>query len=211
LGQSQYGEAANAFREASKIEPLNPDFYVNAAIAEMQTERFGPEKTQIAKATELLKKALHLNPEKPRTSYYWALNRRSLGFVGEAETILRKLAKDFPTDREVQRQYGQTLYRLGKFAEARLAFSQVNIIDPTDSDAFRFLSILFKLNGSIFQAENAQKNYLLWRDDPNVDIIANKFYSAHPEWADVRTAGKIYSENSPKRPTITGENAAAER
>jgi tetratricopeptide (TPR) repeat protein len=211
LGQSQYGEAANAFREANKIEPLNPDYYVNAAIAEMQTERFGPEKTQLAKATELLQKALNLNPEKPRTNYYWALNRRSLNLVGEAETILQKLAKDFPNDREVQRQYGQTLYRLGKFDRARSAFLRVNIIDPTDAGAFQYLSPLFTQAGLSDEAKAANKNYLLWRDDPLSDVIANKFYTAHPEWSDVRIPGRIYSDNSPKRPTITGGNAAGER
>jgi Flp pilus assembly protein TadD len=211
LGQAQYGEASNAFRKAAEIEPNNPDFCVNAAIAEMQTERFGPEMEQIAKATQLLQKAIKLEPNKPRTNYYWAINRRSLGLLNDAESILQKLSKDFPTDREVQRQLGQIQYRLGKFDLARKAFSTVNIIDPTDADSFRFLSILYKQNGLIFESNEAQKNYLLWRDDPNADIIANKFYNAHPEWADVRTAGKIYSENSPKRPTITGENAAAER
>ncbi len=211
LGQMQYGEAANTFRKASEIEPLNPDFYVNAAISEMQTERFGVEKEQLEKATLLLKKAIKLEPNKPRTKYYWAINRRSNGLLAESETILAGLAKDFPNDREVQRQYGQILYRLNKFDEARQAFSRVNIIDPTDANAFQFLSTIFATKGLFDESKFVQKQYLLWRDDPNADIIANKFFSNHPEWADVRTPGKIYSQNSPRRFPFTGENIAAER
>ena len=211
LGQMQYGPASDAFRKASEINPADANLIVNAAIAEMQTERYGPEKTQIRKAGELLQKALLIAPESNRAKYYWALVRRSEGATEEAAEILNKLAGEYPNDREIQRQLGQTLYRLGRYDEARAAFLAVNRIDPTDAGAYQFLSPLLAGAGLLNESREAQKNYLLWRDDPSADVVANRFFTAHPEWADVRVPGKIYGEDSPRRPNIIGTDAAAER
>ncbi|MCD9189203.1 MAG: tetratricopeptide repeat protein [Pyrinomonadaceae bacterium] len=211
LGQMQYGAASEAFRKASEVDPSDANLLVNAAIAELQTERYGPELTQLGKAKELLEKALATAPENNRAKYYFALVRRSEGATEEAAGILAKLALEYPNDREVQRQFGQTLYRLGRFDEARIAFLTINRIDPTDAGAYQFLSPLFAGSGLIKEAQEAQKNYLLWRDDPQSDVVANRFYAAHPEWSDVRVPGKIYSSESPERAEITGEDAAAER
>jgi len=105
--------------------------------------------------------------------------------VQEAADLLGKIAVDYPNDREVQRQLGQTLYRLGRYDEARQSFLTINRIDPTDAGAYQFLSPLFANLGLSKESEAAQKNYLLWRDDPLADVVANRFYTAHPEWADV--------------------------
>lgn len=211
LGQAQYGFASEAFRQASQIDPTDANLLVNAAVAELQTERYGPELTQLGKARELVRRALAIAPENNRAKYYCALIKRSEGSVEEAAEMLRKIALEYPNDREVQRQLGQTLYRLGRLEEARQAFLAVNRIDPTDAGAYQFLSPLFASIGFTDESEKAQRNYLLWRDDPLADVVANRFYTAHPEWSDARTPGKIYSWDSPLRPTITGPDAAAER
>jgi tetratricopeptide (TPR) repeat protein len=205
LGQMQYGEASQAFRKASEIEPGNPNLLVNAAIAEMQTERFGPEKTQLAKATALLKQALKIAPENARVRYFWGINRKSSNLPEEAAGIFEILAKEFPNDREIQRQLGQALYRLGKYDAARRAFEEVIRIDPTDAGAYQYLSPLFAGAGMTDLSKEAQQKYLLWRDDPAADVVANKFYAAHPEWADVRVPGKIYGYDSPDRNHYFGQ------
>lgn len=211
LGQAQYGLASEAFRRASEIDPSDANLLVNAAIAEMQTERYGPELVQLGKARELIDRALIVNPQSNRAKYYCALVKRSDGAVAEAADILAKLAAEFPNDREVQRQFGQTLYRLGRYEESRQAFLAINRIDPTDAGAFQFLAPLFASAGLQKESEEAQKNYLLWRDDPLADVVANRFYAAHPEWADARVPGKIYGADSPHRNVITGSDAADER
>src|SRR5262249_24278596 len=50
LEQAQYGQAAASFRRASALKPGDPTLIVNAAIAEMRTERFGPEREQWQRA-----------------------------------------------------------------------------------------------------------------------------------------------------------------
>jgi len=211
LGQAQYGLASEAFRRAGEIDPTDSNLFVNAAIAELQTERYGPELIQLGKARQLIEKALAITPENNRAKYYCALIKRSDGAVAEAADILAKIAVEYPNDREVQRQLGQTLYRLGRYDDARRAFLTINRIDPTDAGAYQFLSPLFASSGLLKESEEAQKNYLLWRDDPLADVVANSFFKAHPEWADVRVPGKIYGEDSPHRSPLFGAEAAAER
>lgn len=211
LGQAQYGLASEAFRQASEIDRTDANLLVNAAIAELQTERYGPELVQLGKARELIDKALVIAPKNNRAKYYCALVKRSDGKVQEAADILGKIAIEYPNDREVQRQLGQTLYRLGKYDEARQSFLIINRIDPTDAGAYQFLSPLFANLGLSKESEAAQKNYLLWRDDPLADVVANRFYTAHPEWADVRVPGKIYADDSPHRAPLVGADSAAER
>ena len=211
LGQMQYGLASEAFRRAGEIDSTDSNLFVNTAIAELQTERYGPERTQIGKAREFLEKAMSIAPENNRAGYYLALVKRSDGEPEEAADILAKLAAEYPNDREVQRQLGQTFYSLGRYGESRAAFLAINRIDPTDAGAFQFLSPLFANAGLLNESEEAQKNYLLWRDDPLADVVANRFFTAHPEWVDVRVPGKIYGDDSPSRPGLTGEDVAAER
>lgn len=211
LGQSLYGQASEAFRKASEIFPDEENFLVNTAIAEIKTERFGPELSQLKKAKILLEKALFINSENKRAKFHLALINRSQGKTQEAAEVLLQLAKDFPNDRELQRELGQSFYRIGKFDEAKRAFLEVNRVDPTNIVAFQFLTSLFAREGLLKESEIFQQKYLLWRDDPLADVVANRFYTAHPEWADARRPGKIYSKNSPSRPTFTKDEVSIDR
>jgi Flp pilus assembly protein TadD len=211
LEQAQYGAAGEAFRRASDIDPRDPALPTSAAIAEMRTERFGPERDQWRKAATLLDAALKLDPMNARTRYYRALVLRGEGKTREAADELSTLASQYPRDREVQRQFGQTLYGLGRLAQARQAFQAVISIDPTDAGAYQFLSTIYASEGLTAEAERANSLYLLWRDDPQADGVAIRFYTAHPQWADERIGWHVHGNDSSRRPTITGPLAAPER
>lgn len=208
LEQAQYGPAAEAFRRASKIDPRDPNLPTSTAIAEMRTERFGPEREQWQKAATLLDAALRIDPMNARTRYYRALVLRGEGKTREAADELSKLASAYPRDREVQRQFGQTLYALGRLAEAQRAFTTVISIDPTDAGAYQFLESLYTSEGRKAEAERANALYLLWRDDPLADGVAARFFAAHPQWADERIWTHSHGEGSSRRPTLTGPLAA---
>src|SRR5260370_5810745 len=79
LEQSQYGAAAEAFRRANALAPKDPNPLVSAAIAEMSTERFGPDRDQLRKSAELLDAALPIEPANPRARLLRALVLRSEG------------------------------------------------------------------------------------------------------------------------------------
>jgi predicted Zn-dependent protease len=96
--------------------------------------------------------------------------------------MLRALAKEYPRDREVQRQLGQTLYSLGRLDEARSALETVVAIEPQDAGAYQMLAPIYASQGRNEDAGRARAQYLQWRDDPLANPIAAKFYAAHPEW-----------------------------
>ncbi|HEX8290960.1 MAG TPA: tetratricopeptide repeat protein [Pyrinomonadaceae bacterium] len=216
LEQAQYGPAADAFRRASELNPSDPNLVVNEAIAELKTERYGPERTQLRKAAALLERALKVAPTKvdpshARARFYRSLLWRSEGRAREAAEELAAVAREYPRDREVRRQLGQTLYGLGRLAEAREAFEAVTAIDPNDHNAHQFLATIYESQGLTAKASDARSRYLLWRDDPLADVIANRFFAAHPGWAEERIPAHTHAEDSAARPTLTGQFAAADK
>lgn len=215
LEQAQYGEASAAFRRASELNPLDPDPLISAAIAEMRTERYGPERQQLHKALTLLDAALKLSPTNvdpthARARFFRALAVRGMGQLQLAADELTKVASEYPRDREVQRQLGQTLYALGRIADAQVAFEALLGIDPNDAGAYQFLSPIY-LNRSPQEAERAHGLYLLWRDDPLADVFAERFFGTHPEWAEERIAAHIHGSNAKPRPTLSAPYAAPDR
>src|SRR5205823_1790675 len=95
---------------------------------------------------------------------------RSQGKSAEAVEALSRLSHEYPRDREVARQLGQTLYVLGQIVEARGAFESVVAVDPTDSGAYQFLAPIYQSLGLTDKAESARALYLQWRDDPGMVV-----------------------------------------
>lgn len=211
LEQFQYGAAAQAFRQAAARNPTDPNLLVNIALAEMGTERFGPELTQFNQAEALLTTALQLAPNHARTRYYRAQVWRAQGRVTEAAEELRQLLAAYPRDREVQRQYGQTVLALGMMPAARQAFESILNIDPTDFLAWQFLASVYAGENRAQDSAYAQQMYLQWRDDPMADPSAARFYAAHPEWADERIRAHVHGQNSTGRPVLTGRQAVPDK
>jgi len=211
LEQAQYGPAAEAFRRAGELNPTDPNPLVSAAIAEMKTERFGLERNQLGKAAELLDTALELDPNNARTRYVHALLLRSQGKSLQAAAELAKLAQEYPRDREVARQLGQTLYALGRITEARNAFEEIVAVDPTDFGAYQFLSPIYQSEGQTEKADYARSLFLQWRDDPTASTIAARFFAAHPQWADERILAHTHDGDSPPRPVLSGLFAAPDK
>jgi len=211
LEQAQYGPAAEAFRRSSELNPSDLNPLVSAAVAEMRTERFGLDRTQLAKAAELLEAALKLDPGNARARYFHALVLRSQKRPDEAAAVLAKLAQQYPRDREVARQLGQTLYALGRIAEARQAFESIVAVDPTDFGAYQFLSPIYQNLGETDKANYARFYFLQWRDDPMASTIASRFFAAHPQWAQERVLAHTHDGDSPHRPVLSGLFAAPDK
>src|SRR5262245_3363359 len=211
LEQAQYGAAAEAFRKAAELCPGDPDLVVNAAIAEMRTERFGPELEQFRKAEAILGEALRLDPLRHRARFYRALVWRGRGRIREAAEELQLIATAWPRDREVQRQFAQTLYSLGDLGGSRSAFEAVVGLDPTDFLSWQFLTPLYAAAGRKADSERAHALYLKWREDPLAEGIAARFFAAHPQWADERVLSHTHAQDSPRRPVLIGLHATPDR
>jgi tetratricopeptide (TPR) repeat protein len=211
LEQTQYGQAADAFRRASALNPHDPNLLVNAAIAEINTERYGYEKEQLRKAEALINAALRIDETHWRTRFFSAIISRADGKLREAYDEFMRIAAAFPRDREVQRQLGQILFLLGRRAEAASALDKVIAIDPTDFFSWQLLSSIYASEGRNEDANRAQSLYLKWRDDPQADAVAARFYAAHPQWAEERIRAHVHGSHSPRRAVATGERAAPDR
>ena len=211
LEQAQYGPAADAFRRASELNPADLNPLVSAAVAEMKTERFGLDRNQLSKAAELLDTALKRDPTNPRARYVYALLLRSQKKPSQAVDELTKLAREYPRDREVARQLGQTLYSLGRIAEAKRAFEAIVEVDPTDFGAYQFLSPIYQSEGNADKATHARNLFLQWRDDPTASSIAVRFFATHPQWTDERVLAHTHDGDSPPRPVLSGLLAAPEK
>jgi predicted Zn-dependent protease len=173
----------------------------------LRTERYGPEREQLRKAAVLLDRALRLKPMHARSRYWRAVVLRGYGKLAEAAETLAVLAKEYPRDREVQRQLGQTLYSLGRLDQARIALEAVVAIEPQDAGAYQLLAPIYTSQGRKADADRARSLYLQWRDDPLANPIATRFYAAHPEWAEERVTSHAHGLGSAQRATLTGSLA----
>jgi tetratricopeptide (TPR) repeat protein len=212
LEQMQNSQAAAAFKKAFEFNPKNADYPVSAAIAEMRMERYAiGQLDQLKRADDLIAQALKIAPDLPRARFYRAVVVRAFGKTEEAVRIFGDLSRAFPRDREVQRQFGQTLFAQGRIDEAKRAFLAIQAIDPTDAGAYRFLSPILASEGLQEEAQKMDEFYLLWRDDPLAEVVATRFFAANSNWAEVRVPFHVYSAQTPPRPTMTGARAAPER
>jgi Flp pilus assembly protein TadD len=209
--QAQYGQAADAFRRASELAPDDPNLIVNIALAEMKTERFGPEHTQYIKAAALLEQTFRLDPQHERARFYRALIWRSDGKMREAAEELEALSLAYPRDREVLRELAQTRYAIGQLSVAGDLFRRILAIDPTDAGAYQHLDPIYLSEGKKYESMWAREKYLLWRDDPKAEAIAARFFAAHPEWADERVGAHVHGENSARRPVLIGAMATPDK
>ncbi|HKV37819.1 MAG TPA: tetratricopeptide repeat protein [Blastocatellia bacterium] len=206
--QAQYGAAVAAFLRASAAAPLDANPLVSAASAVLKMERFGEERIQFAKAAELTTKAIELDPENPRARFYAAWVLRAQGKAKEAVEIWTKLAEEYPRDREVQRQLGETLFQMGESERARSAFEAVISVDPQDAGAYQYLASIYSALGREADSKRAMSLYRQWRDDPMALSVANRFYMAHPEWSDERIPSHVHGEGGPGRAVAAGTIAS---
>jgi tetratricopeptide (TPR) repeat protein len=208
LEQAQYGPASAAFHKANEIEPGNADYLISAAVAELRTERYGPERNQLRKAAQLIETALKLNPSLPRARFYRAIVLRGQGLHEAAAAELVPLAREFPRDRQIQRELGATLYALGRMDGATAAFEAVVTIDPTDFAAYQYLAPLYASAGRVADAARAGALFQQWRDDPLAAGIGARFFALNPQWADERIPAHTHDLGSTARPVVIGRQAA---
>ena len=211
LEQDQHSQAAKAFHNAAALNPADSNLLVNQAIAEMRTEKFSQVRDQWHRAESLLDSALLLDPMNWRTRFFKSLTLRGNGKLADAANELSQIVRQYPRDREVIRNLGQTLYTIGRMTEAQEAFERLLAIDPTDSGSWQFLSSIYASEGLKADAERAQSLYLRWREDPRAYDIALRFFAAHPQWGDERVSAHAHGEYSAKRAVITGSQAAPDR
>jgi len=162
LEKSQPDQAVDAYREAAKLEPRDPEPHISAAFVLEKQNRF-------AEAEKEYETVLVLDPASTDAltglaNLYMRGNRFS-----DAEAALRKLVALEPNDAGVHMQLGRTLAAAGDNDQAIVELQAALKLAPTDSDLQRDLASVYVAAGKYPEAE-AQYRTLIAGKPTDADL-----------------------------------------
>ncbi|MCA1579650.1 MAG: tetratricopeptide repeat protein [Acidobacteria bacterium] len=172
--QFMYADAKKAFEKVTQIGPTYDDGYINQALASFWRENF-PEIHQ------LLDKALAINPNNLRATYYKGALLRLENKPAEALKLFRQVESRYPRDRMVLNQMGKCYQDLGMQAEACQMFERVLTIDPDDTIALYFVIEGYRQTGNAKLAAETNVTYLDKFEDWRIHYLANEYIKKDPD------------------------------
>ena len=174
LDQFQYADAVNAFSEVVKLRPDYADGYINIAVTNIVWEKYGSARAS-------LEKALSLNPDSARASYYMGLVERREAHPDLAIADFQKVIAKFPKSRDAHRELGVTYYQQHMLQDAKTQFEALQAIDPDDVAAHYNLSILYNRMGMKKEAAQQAALFATKKIDPGAPNYSLNFLQKHPE------------------------------
>src|SRR4029077_13296186 len=166
--------AAAAFEKITKVDPQNPDGWVNIGrclVQEGDTEG----------ARKVLDKALAIAPKLARANFFYARVLREEGKYDEAAGHLQIVLAQYPRDRVVINELGRILFLQKRYAEAVKMFQQTLAIDPEDLQANYNLMLCYNGLGDEAKANDHKERYLRFKADESAQAITGAYRQAHPE------------------------------
>lgn len=176
LDAQQYAASYAAFERVAKLRPDYADAYTNMAIVDIQWERYGDARPNLAKALEL-------SPKNARALYYRALEERNEGKLDLAIADFEEMARQYPLSRDAHRELGFTLYQEHRYADALKEYQDLQEIAPDDLAAHYNLAILYRRMGERDKAAKESAIFADEKDDPVATTYALEFLRKHPELA----------------------------
>jgi tetratricopeptide (TPR) repeat protein len=174
LLQGDLKGAAAAFREVTRIDPDYADGFVNIARAQI-------EEGDHLSARISLEQALALDPDLPKSHYFYALTLKSEGRYDEAIEHLRRTLQHYPRDRVVLNQLGRILFLQRRHDEAIAAFKRTLAVDPEDLQAHYNLMLCYRGKGDEENAEREEKLYARFKADETSQDLTGSRRRTHPE------------------------------
>jgi tetratricopeptide (TPR) repeat protein len=176
LDAQQYAASYAAFERVAKLRPDYAAAFTNMAIVDIQWERYGDARPNLAKALELA-------PNDARALYYRALVERNEGKLDLAIADFEEMARQYPLSRDARRELGFTLYQEHKYADALKQYQALQAIAPDDLAAHYNLAILYRRMGERDKASREAAAFAEEKDDPGATTYALEFLRKHPELA----------------------------
>ncbi len=174
LLQGDLKEALNAFQEITKIDPKNPDGWVNVGRVRLQ-------EGNLVAAESALKSALAVAPALARAHFFYAETLRNMGKYDEAAGHLRIVLAQYPRDRVVHDELGRVLFLERRYADAIQEFDATLEIDPEDLEANYNLMLCYTGLGQAQTATEFQKRYLRFKADESAQTLTGPYLRTHPE------------------------------
>src|SRR5262249_6750141 len=134
-----------------------------------------------AAARKVLEKALAVDPQLPRTNFFYARVLKDEGDYDGAAARLRIVLARFPRDRVVRNELGRVLFLQKRYVEAVAEFQQTLSVDPEDLQAHYNLMLCYNGLGDSAEAEEHKARYLRFKADEAAQAITGPYRQAHPE------------------------------
>jgi protein O-GlcNAc transferase len=210
-----YFGLAEVFAELDK----DPDAIINyeKALANDKdlTEIYVPlgilyyQQGEIAKAENLLVKALAISPNDAQTQYFLGLIRYSQNRNDDALTAFNKAKTLDPTYAEAFFQSGETLVRLNRYREAALDYQKATTLKPNYFDAYMGLGSAYFETDSYPEAVAAYKQAERLRNN-NIEVLVNlgDTYRQMSNWNDAEAKYNLATVFIERDPAYNREEAA---
>ena len=153
LEQSDPDAAIEAFRQASALQPKDPEPRLSAGLLLEKSNKF-------ADAEEMYKQALAVDPSSEDALVGLANVYMRGKRYPEAEEYLRKVVVQRPNDAQPHVQLGRVLAAAGKFDEAAEELQVGLKIAPNDTDALSDLADVYLETGKFAEAETTYRSLL---------------------------------------------------
>jgi tetratricopeptide (TPR) repeat protein len=190
--------AQQAFEQITRMDPGNPDGWVNLG-------RVAVQEGDMDRARLVLEKALRLEPDLARANYFFARVLRAEGKYDEAADRLRRVLAQYPRDRVVRNDLGR-IYRLQRNYQAAIAeLKQVLSIDPEDLQAHYNLMLCHRGLGNMEEARREQNLYLRFKADEASQSLTGSYRRLNPEDNNERQA--IHEHESAPLPRASHSEA----
>jgi tetratricopeptide (TPR) repeat protein len=135
----------------------------------------------MAGAEEVLRQALHIDPELAKTHFFLATALKSLGRYDEAIDHLKSANAKYPRDRVVLNQLGRVLFLKRQYKDAIGAFTGVLGIDPEDLQAHYNLMLCYQGLGDAASAARERTLYERFKADESSQSITGPYRQLHAE------------------------------
>ena len=138
--------AANAYREALRADPNNPQLHYNLSLA---LDKLGDQSAE----RHELEKAIQLNPDLAVAHNQLGILEMERGRMGEAEAAFKKAIASDPQYADAQNNLGVLYSREGKDSDAATFYRQAIASDPKYTKAYVNLGLLLAQHGQVAQGE----------------------------------------------------------
>ena len=176
--QNNLQAARSAFEQVVDINPEYADGFVNLSRILIKEGKF-------SSAEQVLDKAIQIKSEFPKANYFLSLIRKKQGEYKEAVKLFEEVRLEFPNDRILLKELGQTYYFLGHFELALTTFHNALLIDPEDYQSHYNLMLIHKKMGNQEKARDHQNHYLKYKPDEAARAVSQvtrlKFPNANNE------------------------------
>ena len=186
-----YAAAANAYRQAVRIEPSVPELWANLGLMQQETGN-------IASAIPSFQQANHLNSSLYVPDLFLGIDFLRTGKAQQAIPFLIKAEKINKTDLQTPLALGRAYYAVGKFSPAAQEFTRAIALDPKLGAAWFSLGIA-RLN----QVEmDARKMTLESKGSPFAGALYAESLEKQGRFSEAATLYRSLLDSHPQPPCL---------